>query len=835
MEYIAIGLLITVLFVLLAIKHEYDKNFMFLSMKVMRLETLLNELKKTLQTPPPVAEPVESVIQEKAEKDIVTVEQSLNVGTPTVEFPIKDLISEAVTTSVEVEQPTGNVPQASQDEAIEEKAEETPASVSATVEVEMQQDGNAVLQEQYIAALDTKEAEVDTAEASRTQEEGTEPRYNAADATSQKKFDYEAFIGGNLFGKIGILVFVVGIGFFVKYAIDQNWINEVMRTVLGFVIGAGMLTLAHRLKTPYRAFSSLLAGGGCAVFYVTVAMAYHYYHLFSSLSAFAILVSITVFMVGISLLYDRRELAITALVGGFVAPFIASTGEGNYNLLLLYLGILNVGMAVLALYRQWGELPLSAFLFTASILFFFEQPLNSPQNTVRLIFGLLFCVLMSFTAFRLLKYETISTMRTLLYSLLFINSFFCLYNTYEITWFIKDGEGHCCLFLALLHLVQWFLLRSDAGKQRELREMLLALGLTFATVSLPMFFEGDILRLFWAVEMVLLLWLYVRSENRICGYATVVVVTLVTLNAIYTFFETLYSMPLTSALGNYLTWLLTGLAYFVFAYLMQRHRIIFKDMYSPWNALMYLASILIIYYHTCYFIHDRLYALYNIEAMILFSTLYFLLVAYVSRHRFAVKKYYAMWGVWLSLHVVGYFVHLWCNVTAYHHLGTSLLSWAAIMVLTVDIVYIANRYYRETEKPASEFTIFLALLSTALWLTTIKLFLLHFGVSDFSAGMSLGLPTAAFVQMYCGMRKRCKELRVMSIALFVFVLVKLVLNDVWDMPALGRIIVFITLGLLLLILSFLYQRLKQVLLDDKEKTSEQMLDQLDNKQQDIDA
>lgn len=52
------------------------------------------------------------------------------------------------------------------------------------------------------------------------------------------KINYEKFIGENLFGKIGILVLVVGVGLFVKYAIDKDWINETMRTILGFVAGA---------------------------------------------------------------------------------------------------------------------------------------------------------------------------------------------------------------------------------------------------------------------------------------------------------------------------------------------------------------------------------------------------------------------------------------------------------------------------------------------------------------------------------------------------------------------------------------------------------------------
>ena len=70
----------------------------------------------------------------------------------------------------------------------------------------------------------------------------------------KKQVNYEKFIGENLFGKIGILIFVIGVGFFVKYAIDKNWINETFRTVLGFLTGAALLVVAERLQKKYRTF-----------------------------------------------------------------------------------------------------------------------------------------------------------------------------------------------------------------------------------------------------------------------------------------------------------------------------------------------------------------------------------------------------------------------------------------------------------------------------------------------------------------------------------------------------------------------------------------------------
>ena len=73
---------------------------------------------------------------------------------------------------------------------------------------------------------------------------------------TEKTTNYEKFIGENLFGKIGILVFILGIGYFVKYAIDQNWINEVARTGMGFAVGVVMLGLAHWLHQRYPTFQA---------------------------------------------------------------------------------------------------------------------------------------------------------------------------------------------------------------------------------------------------------------------------------------------------------------------------------------------------------------------------------------------------------------------------------------------------------------------------------------------------------------------------------------------------------------------------------------------------
>lgn len=67
-------------------------------------------------------------------------------------------------------------------------------------------------------------------------------------------------------------------------------------------------------------------------------------------------------------------------------------------------------------------------------------------------------------------------------------------------------------------------------------------------------------------------------------------------------------------------------------------------------------------------------------------------------------------------------------------------------------------------------------------------------------------------------RKNCchsKVMRIIGLCSLDIVLVKLVFYDLWMLPAVGRIIVFILLGVILLVISFLYQRLRSALFDDR--------------------
>jgi hypothetical protein len=86
-----------------------------------------------------------------------------------------------------------------------------------------------------------------------------------------------------------------------------------------------------------------------------------------------------------------------------------------------------------------------------------------------------------------------------------------------------------------------------------------------------------------------------------------------------------------------------------------------------------------------------------------------------------------------------------------------------------------------------------------------------------------GLPIlwglSSFAFMWLGMRSKFKPLRIISLVLFSITLLKLFLIDIRNIPVAGKIAAFFCLGVLLLVVSFMYQRLKKIIIEDEEKRS----------------
>ena len=635
--------------------------------------------------------------------------------------------------------------------------------------------------------------------------------------------NFEKFIGENLFGKIGVIVFIIGIGFFVKYAIDNNWINEVARTILGYAVSVAMLGIGARLHRQYRTYSSLIMGGAFGVAYVTTAVAYHYYHLFGSTVAFGILVGVTILMSALAYITDKRELAIIALVGGFIAPFIASNENGSVVALFGYILVLNLGMTALSLIKRWSELPIIACVATWALLIMFGKDYDENYNqTQRILFALSTCYLLLFmaSATYTLHRDASRWQGRILAAMLVFNSFiYLLFNIDCSHYFSHWNDGLFCTFIALCHVACIAIIWRHHSDSPLAYHTHLALAIAFIAIAVPMEFSNfQIVTQVWAIQTAIVFYLYARSHTRTFAWGSFALAALTLISYLSHSLFTAPSGAHIFANSDFARGIVYAGSALSVALMCDRNlgqlRQAWKIEWEPITIISYLVAIGVFYKAFVTEFYCHLSAPLAGAMIGLFTAALVLGLCFTFYKRVPIDNY-------LALHLLMGFVSTMTLAmqavvitTPIHGIATIAVQWLNVMAVAATLAFIVRLYYQTNWPGERCVTIVLNVLATVAVVSCARLLLLQSGVTDFSAGLSLSLAVAGFAQMLLGMRLHHKDLRIVSLFTLGLVLVKLVLNDLWSMPAVGKIITFIVLGLLLLVLSFLYQRLKNVLFDD---------------------
>ena len=171
--------------------------------------------------------------------------------------------------------------------------------------------------------------------------------------------NWEMFAGGRLLNVVGAIVLVIGVGLFLKYAFDQDWITAAMRVAGGVVLGAGLVTFGefcHR-RGRQQWFSQGILGAGLGVLYVSGHAAFANYHLvpFAVAYAFMSLVTLAAFLLAVR--YDALSVALLGWLGGFVTPFVLNDGTPDQVGFASYLVLLDLGIVAIAMVKgRWFAL-----------------------------------------------------------------------------------------------------------------------------------------------------------------------------------------------------------------------------------------------------------------------------------------------------------------------------------------------------------------------------------------------------------------------------------------------------------------------------------------------
>jgi uncharacterized membrane protein len=186
-----------------------------------------------------------------------------------------------------------------------------------------------------------------------------EPRHRVPPpprAPSRTRAEWESLIGGKLLNRIGALALIVGVFFFLKYAYDKNWIPPWIRVAIAVLIGASLVlggTSSH--KRGLQVFAQGLIGAGIAILYgAGYAASPNFYNVVDQKTAFLMMSAVTVVTFILAFKYNSFAVSFLGWLGGFLTPFLLSTGQANEVGLFTYIALLDAGLlAVIALKDAW--------------------------------------------------------------------------------------------------------------------------------------------------------------------------------------------------------------------------------------------------------------------------------------------------------------------------------------------------------------------------------------------------------------------------------------------------------------------------------------------------
>ncbi|HSC45078.1 MAG TPA: DUF2339 domain-containing protein [Candidatus Acidoferrum sp.] len=343
-------------------------------------------------------------------------------------------------------------------------------------------------------------------------------------AASTSAPDLESLIGGRWLNRIGIVAMLIAVSYFLKLAFDNNWIGPTGRVAIGILLGALMLPWSHwLLGRGYSYFSEGIAALGEATLFLSVWAGCQYYTLYSRDVGFAAMIFITAVMAAIAIGRDSQRLAVLSLLGGLLAPILASSGKDQQVILFSYLLLLGLGALVVAAKKEWNALPPIAFIGTQIYFWgwysgFFHRA--SPlERTV--FFASLFFLLYSLWPIR----KAVRSIRISELDFLFVllNEFAYSGALFVLLW-PGDKWPMTLLFIALAaaHVAVARLLPPlDEKSSATFRLLLAGLALTYVTLAIPVRLEGKWITFSFAVEGAILVWTGFRTTGnflRQAGY-----------------------------------------------------------------------------------------------------------------------------------------------------------------------------------------------------------------------------------------------------------------------------------------------------------------------------
>ncbi|WP_394746789.1 DUF2339 domain-containing protein [Spongiimicrobium salis] len=681
------------------------------------------------------------------------------------------------------------------------------------------------------------------------------------------KSSLEKFIGENLINKIGIIITIIGVAIGAKYSIENELISPLTRIILGYIAGIVLLGVGIKLKTKYKNYSAVLVSGAMAIMYFITFSGYSFYALFPQSIAFALMVIFTVFTVVAALHYDKQVIAIIGLVGAYAVPFFLSDGSGQVIVLFSYMAIINIGILIISFKKYWKPLYFVAFALTWLIYFsWYALSYRREEHfSIALVFLGLFFILfyLNFIAYKLKKKEPFGSSDIVL---LLCNAFIFYGIGYGILNDHETGEQLLGIFTlgnAIIHFAFSAVIYKQKLGDKSLFYMVSGLVLVFITIAIPVQLDGNWVTMLWVGEAALLFWIGRDKGIPVYEKLAYPLIVLAFLSLLQDwgggyFNDSDYTFtPILNR--GFLTATLFLAAFGIILWQQRRTATVLKSQtWNNWFTLLTPAIFLFVLYSSFFIEIDRYWIqqydnaildlgssetiysqqntnLLDIKSMwlIIYTVVFFALLSFINIKVFKNDRLgrfnLLLNGLGILIFLVGGLYTLselrqhYINRASYEYFEIGIFNIVIryISFLALGALFVVSHWYTQQEFMRRRFRLLfeMVLHITILWVLSSEL--LHWmdlanSDQSYKLGLSILWGLYAVMLIVLGIWNKKQYLRISAMILFAITLIKLFVYDIASSSTLSKTIVFVALGILLLIISFLYNKYKNLISEEHE-------------------
>ncbi|MCA8252550.1 DUF2339 domain-containing protein [Burkholderia sp. AU31624] len=323
-------------------------------------------------------------------------------------------------------------------------------------------------------------------------------------------------LGGNTVVRVGIIVLFFGVAFLLKYAADNNMLPIEFRLAGTALAAAALLAIGWRVRARRAAYGLVLQGGGVGILYLTIFAATKLYALLPVGAAFPLMVAVCALSAFLAVRQNALPLAFMGTAGGFLAPVLLSTGQGNHVALFSYYALLNAGIFAIAWFKAWRPLNLLGFVFTFTIgsawgVTAYRPALFASTEPFLILFFLMYVGIALLYAVK----RELALRHYVDGTLVFGTPIVATALQASLVKDMPFGLAWSAVALSAFYVVvtAWLARRRD--RLALLFESTLALAVIFATLAVPLAFSGPTTSAAWAIEGAAVVWLGVREKRML--------------------------------------------------------------------------------------------------------------------------------------------------------------------------------------------------------------------------------------------------------------------------------------------------------------------------------